>query len=1212
MLRLLPLFLFFIPIFSLAQGSTCTNAVEVTIGTFNADGPSSGGGANQPDAQNADWYQFTPASNGLVSISSCNGGADTRLFLYQGSCADLQQVTASDDACSDGGNQDVASQITDEPVEGGVTYYIEWDDRWSDAGFTWSLSFTGTNIDAGITDNKIAFTQLPQSQSLPLSVDVASTGTAAVNNLIATAEIFTLSDLVNPVASFSSPAISNLAPGTTTTIEIGTWANAIPNDYRIQFSIASDNDQVPDNDIDEVDITISDVVYAIDDDNRVGGVGITTAGTTIRLGQEYSIYTMDTITSISAFINGGNAGDVVFAELYLVMGEMVGGLITTSANQTLPSAAPGWVHFKLPEPLVIAGNMQIMASIGHVSTGTNLQLGVTTERYVFHKARLAVNDGPWSFLDDPPNNEELVYMIRINTGTRPQQLIAQVDMSEQIVEDVNLVIVQDGNILSSVEATDQGNGIYQAIFNANSLDTVSYFWSNGPIENASNFEEVPDECGQLNASLNRNVRSVNVGFEDILLPRVCFNRCGECLLARTIQVSVDMSLETVSPDGVQVAYARRGGEPVIIPMVAVEPQIYIANIPAVSGDTIGYFFINGTGDAPEQFEEVPNECGVDSGTNFDINVRPLIVGLADTIINTVCFGSCSNCPASDCDNPVVLINDDVESYSTGEITTQSSDWIIFPGFGAGGLVSSEIPENNGSTTQSIKLDGNIGNQDLILQLGPTPDRHYLIQFDLFVPEAGFAYFNVLHELNPVVGAFDVFFNDDQSGELVLQDQGPIPFVYPQETWIPILIIIDIENDVARLFVNEVVVASWPFSTAYDVNANTTSSEQLFGVNFFPINPNFIFYVDNVEVLEIPPAVLGQYCYTALPVQPGIINTPGISCFGGPTSRGSLRRGLGAAWYTYTPTTDGVISVSSCASGLDTRVFIFEGDCYDFNGLNGVSDDQCEGINGEEVSSYREAVVEAGRTYYIAWVDRFNDDTFNWELTFTTDTPTPGNFCESAIDVPPGITTVDTIDGYAAWTNGSFTDGVLDHPFVNSEWYQYNPLEDGTVDISSCFGGEDTRLHVYTGNCRELVQIGQNEDACAIAMESQDTLAAALFGVEVNGGQTYYIEWTNPWSSSSFDFSIDFAVSTAETELDLSWQLYPNPTSGNVQIQYTFDQATSLRLRIINSMGQILEEQLHQVQNVGSMELNLNNYPKGAYWIQLFEGDNQSVRKLIRL
>lgn len=148
------------------DNSTCNTATEITAsGTFSAQ-PNSGSGASNRNASHADWFEFTPSSNGTISIESCNEGIDTRIWVHSGSCSSLTFEIMSDDDCTSSGRSNYASEIKDYQVVAGRTYFIEWDDRWSSASFDWRFTFSSSggglppcdgmhlNVSGQVTDNQ--------------------------------------------------------------------------------------------------------------------------------------------------------------------------------------------------------------------------------------------------------------------------------------------------------------------------------------------------------------------------------------------------------------------------------------------------------------------------------------------------------------------------------------------------------------------------------------------------------------------------------------------------------------------------------------------------------------------------------------------------------------------------------------------------------------------------------------------------------------------------------------------------------------------------------------------------------------------------------------------------------------------------------------------------------------------------------------------------
>ncbi len=129
-----------------SYGWHCATAQELTSsGSYTARGPYMGEGAIADRADNANWYKFSPHADGHISVASCGGGVDTRLFIYEGAdCESLTEIATSDDDCQSLGALFYASTLDSIEVLAGATYYIVWDDRWSAKGFDFDFSYSYT------------------------------------------------------------------------------------------------------------------------------------------------------------------------------------------------------------------------------------------------------------------------------------------------------------------------------------------------------------------------------------------------------------------------------------------------------------------------------------------------------------------------------------------------------------------------------------------------------------------------------------------------------------------------------------------------------------------------------------------------------------------------------------------------------------------------------------------------------------------------------------------------------------------------------------------------------------------------------------------------------------------------------------------------------------------------------------------------------------
>ena len=126
----------------------CEDAFPLTYtGTYNASGPSSGGGGSTA-GRNANWFYFVAPADGKISVNSCGRGQDTNLKIHNGVCENKTVIASSDDNCTMGpGLNNYASQVNDISVISGQLYYIEWDSRWSGNPFVFEFEFVEECID---------------------------------------------------------------------------------------------------------------------------------------------------------------------------------------------------------------------------------------------------------------------------------------------------------------------------------------------------------------------------------------------------------------------------------------------------------------------------------------------------------------------------------------------------------------------------------------------------------------------------------------------------------------------------------------------------------------------------------------------------------------------------------------------------------------------------------------------------------------------------------------------------------------------------------------------------------------------------------------------------------------------------------------------------------------------------------------------------------
>jgi len=204
----------------------------------------------------------------------------------------------------------------------------------------------------------------------------------------------------------------------------------------------------------------------------------------------------------------------------------------------------------------------------------------------------------------------------------------RVDMSQQTVPPEGVHVT--GNFQNwdpgATEMTDSGDDIYVYTQVFNPGDSLEYKYVNG--DEWGEDESVPPEC-----AFNNN-RFLEVPDYDTTLLAVCFGSCDTCGNPVEVIFQVDMSQQTISPDGIHLAGNFQGWDPGSTLMTTVDDSIYTYTQIFTEGNYLEYKFVNG--DEWGEDEEVPPECAQN-------NNRYLDVPDTDTVLTAVCFASCDPC-----------------------------------------------------------------------------------------------------------------------------------------------------------------------------------------------------------------------------------------------------------------------------------------------------------------------------------------------------------------------------------------------------------------------------------------------------------------------------------------------------------------------------------------------------------------------------------------
>ncbi len=179
-----------------------------------------------------------------------------------------------------------------------------------------------------------------------------------------------------------------------------------------------------------------------------------------------------------------------------------------------------------------------------------------------------------------------------------------------------------------------------------------------------------------------------------------------------------------------------------------------------------------------------------------------------------------------------LYQDDFESYNVGdyiavENPTWWTTWSGAPGTGEDALISDDYAS---SPTKSVLVDEVGGPTDLLLKLGNKTSGVYNVNFNMYVPTGYAGYYNIQHMESPgIEWAVEVYFKADGTGFIHAGGSNAATFTYPLDAWVPVENFIDLDNDLAELYINGVFIHTWQWSLQAqgDPGAN-----QLGSVDFF--------------------------------------------------------------------------------------------------------------------------------------------------------------------------------------------------------------------------------------------------------------------------------------------------------------------------------------------------------------------------------------------
>jgi hypothetical protein len=187
-------------------------------------------------------------------------------------------------------------------------------------------------------------------------------------------------------------------------------------------------------------------------------------------------------------------------------------------------------------------------------------------------------------------------------------------------------------------------------------------------------------------------------------------------------------------------------------------------------------------------------------------------------------------------------------------------WSNNPGTSEDAVISSEQAVSPPNSAKCI-FTGSAANPtgtDLIFKTGEPTTGTYTVDFDMYIPNGVPAYFNLLNNFVPAnpnacQWAIGVYFNITPSsdfpatGTYIQQNDIITNFTAPSNTWFPVSMYVNLDEDVAKISINGTQLLTWQYSID---ETGDPAPRKLAAVDFYPPQPTSVFYIDNFKYASL--------------------------------------------------------------------------------------------------------------------------------------------------------------------------------------------------------------------------------------------------------------------------------------------------------------------------------------------------------------------------
>jgi len=292
----------------------------------------------------------------------------------------------------------------------------------------------------------------------PLSAKITNTGVQPLTGVTLTADVYNSSN--NLVFSQTSTA-TTLAPGANQTFALNNFVPTYADNYSVYYhsSISGTDEQTTDDSV-TVQFVVSDSVYARDSGVATGTLGIG-SGNGGYLGQQFTVNTADTLTTVSIYVTRGYANEPIAAVIWDMSGGNPNQIIAVTDTLLYPDDSARLYVLPMYSLTVLNPGEYVVTTVEFDST---MAVGLSNNIFTLNKTWVdwpTNPQTPWGNNEDYGSQYNKAYMIRAN--------FADVCHSTYYTQDVTLCY---GEELVVGTSTYGASGTYQDIIPYGYCDSV--------------------------------------------------------------------------------------------------------------------------------------------------------------------------------------------------------------------------------------------------------------------------------------------------------------------------------------------------------------------------------------------------------------------------------------------------------------------------------------------------------------------------------------------------------------------------------------------------------------------------------------------------------------------------------------------------------------------------------------------------------------------